>query len=94
MSDTGPISADVPSAIEIAFPIEFFIFDRVPVSLAASTQSRERWKETVRNSARMAIDPSSWATDQPISITILYFPDGPMKGDIDNIVKNIIDRDE
>lgn len=91
MSETGIKSEDERSGIEHAFPIEFIIVDQVPVSLSGSPQSKERWQRTVRSSAQMAIDPSNWATDQPVTVTIFYFLDGPMKGDIDNIVKNILD---
>jgi len=84
-------SAEDRSGVEHAFPIEFFITDRVPVSLAGSARSKERWQETIRDSALMAIESGSWATDQPVTVTIFYFADGPMKGDIDNIVKLILD---
>jgi crossover junction endodeoxyribonuclease RusA len=90
MRDTSLVG-DEPNGLEPTFPIEFFIVDQVPVSLSGSSRSRDRWKENVANSARMAIIPGSWATDKPISVTIFYFPDGHMQGDIDNIVKHILD---
>lgn len=76
---------------ELVFPIEFFVVDQVPVSLSASPASKERWKATIAGSARMAISPRPWIPGQPVSVTILYFPDGRMRGDIDNIVKPILD---
>ena len=80
-----------PSGLELTFPIEFFIVDQVPVSISGSERSRDRWQESVRNSARMAIGADCWATDQPIVVTIFYFPDGQMRGDVDNIVSHILD---
>lgn len=92
MSDSVPnLDNNEPTGFELSFPIEFFIVDQVPISLSGGGKSRDRWKESVANSARMAIGLDSWATDQPVSVTIFYFPDGHMKGDVDNIVKHILD---
>ncbi|MDP3896471.1 MAG: RusA family crossover junction endodeoxyribonuclease, partial [Mesorhizobium sp.] len=33
----------------------------------------------------------SWLDERPLSATIYYFPVAPMEGDIDNIVKPILD---
>jgi hypothetical protein len=85
------LDGDEPTGFELSFPIEFFIVDQVPVSLAGSARSKDRWKQSVANSARMAIGIDTWATDQPLAVTIFYFPDGHMQGDIDNIVKPILD---
>jgi crossover junction endodeoxyribonuclease RusA len=74
-----------------SFPIEFFIVDQIPVSLQGSPESKARWKSSVEFSARMVINLDSWATLEPVAVTIFYFPDGPMVGDLDNIVKVILD---
>jgi crossover junction endodeoxyribonuclease RusA len=92
MSDAVPkLGGSATTGLEASFPIEFFIVDQVPVSSAASAHSRDRWKESVASSARMAVEQGCWLSDQPLSITIFYFPDGRMRGDIDNIVKHILD---
>jgi Holliday junction resolvase RusA-like endonuclease len=61
------------------------------LSLQASSASKDAWKEQIRGVVDETIDPAGWATESPISVTIFYFPDGPMNGDIDNIVKPILD---
>jgi crossover junction endodeoxyribonuclease RusA len=81
---------DVADEIESRFPIEFQV-EGVPLSLQASPASRDAWKQEVRVVIDQTIDPSGWATESPVLVTIFYFPDGPMTGDIDNIVKPILD---
>jgi len=89
--DSNPIeSLDIADDLEPRFPIEFKI-EAVPLSLQASSSSREAWKAQIRAVVDETIDPAGWATDSPVSVTIFYFPDGPMTGDIDNIVKPILD---
>lgn len=81
---------DVTGDVELQFPVELLIA-AVPLSLQASPTSREAWKELTRTVVNETINPGGWATESPVSVTILYFPDGPMTGDIDNIVKPILD---
>jgi crossover junction endodeoxyribonuclease RusA len=77
--------------VEIEFPIEFLV-EGTPVSLQSkSAQHREDWKETVKKSSFRAIPSPHFATDDRLGITIFYFPEGQMQGDIDNIVKPILD---
>jgi crossover junction endodeoxyribonuclease RusA len=83
-------SLDVADDMEPRFPFEFQI-EAVPLSLAASAKSREAWKDEIREVVDETVDPSGWATESPVSVTIFYFPGGPMNGDIDNIVKPILD---
>ncbi|WP_407521206.1 RusA family crossover junction endodeoxyribonuclease [Methylobacterium oryzisoli] len=75
------------------YPLEFFVA-ATPRSLQASSRSRERWKTIVRDAARDRIhetDGLGFLDDRPVSLTIHYFPDAAMQGDIDNIVKPIMD---
>ena len=76
--------------IELKFPIEFLV-EGIPLSLQASGQSKDAWKEEIRTAFGLVIPAHSWATESPVSVTIFYFPDGRMIGDIDNIIKPIID---
>lgn len=39
----------------------------------------------------MVLPDGHFATDEPLAITLFYFPDSEMQGDIDNIVKPILD---
>lgn len=78
---------------ETLYPLEFFV-PETPVSQQASAVSKQRWKTTVRNAARLRVretDELGWLDDRLLALTIYYFPVAEMKGDIDNIVKPIMD---
>lgn len=77
-------------SVEIDFPVEFVV-EGVPLSLGASTESRERWKARVAAAASETMPEGHWASQSPIRVTICYFPDGRMVGDLDNILKPILD---
>ena len=91
-SKTEPAKTeDEPSeSVEIAFPLELSV-EGVPLSLQASPDSKREWKAVVANKARSSLQEGAWLTEAPVSVTIFYFPDGPMIGDVDNIVKPILD---
>lgn len=75
------------------FPVEFIVTG-TPVSHQGSSRGLAAWKERVRVAAQTRIrDTSEWAwlDDRPVSVTILYFLPTPMTGDVDNIVKPILD---
>lgn len=76
--------------IELKFPVELKI-EATPLSLQASPESKRKWQQQVKDTARAAAGPSTWATESPVFVTIFYFPDGRMQGDVDNIVKPILD---
>ncbi|PZA10307.1 RusA family crossover junction endodeoxyribonuclease [Rhodopseudomonas palustris] len=77
--------------MEIAFPIEFIVAD-TPVSLQAKRrQSLDQWKRQVISASRVALPEGHFATARPISAMLFYFPPTEMPGDIDNIVKPILD---
>ena len=50
-----------------------------------------KWKERVKAASTGVISQPHFASESPISVTLCYFPDEPMQGDIDNIVKPILD---
>jgi crossover junction endodeoxyribonuclease RusA len=88
LSDT-PLESDK----RLPFPIEFIVRG-TPRSLQ-SKNGAAKWKQTVASAARARanalrdlyyLDPGG-----VLSATIFYFPLAPMEGDIDNIVKLIID---
>lgn len=82
--------SDSLDEVELRFPIEIAI-EAVPLSLQASARSRQDWKNKIQEVLRARIGGGKWATESPVSVTIFYFPDGRMIGDIDNIVKPILD---
>lgn len=75
------------------FPLEFHVVG-TPLSLQASNASKEKWKRTVAMTARQRAELTTelvWLEEAPVAVTIFYFPIAPMAGDIDNIVKPILD---
>ncbi len=78
-------------SVEITFPLEFVV-PGTPVSLQAKRpQSRIAWKDRIKLASRSSLPEGHYSTDAPVSVTLFYFPDAEMEGDIDNIVKPILD---
>ena len=77
--------------MEIAFPLEFVV-EGTPVSAQAKRpETRNEWKDRVRAASRSTLPDGHWAFAGRIAITLFYFPAGPMEGDVDNIVKFVLD---
>jgi crossover junction endodeoxyribonuclease RusA len=76
--------------VEIEFPIEFIV-QGTPVSLASRSEARDAWKARVRTASLTAIPAPHFTSEDRIAVTLFYFPAGPMQGDVDNIVKAILD---
>ena len=77
--------------MEIEFPIEFLVYG-TPVSLQAKRpESRVEWKERIRDASKAVIPDFHFATDDRMSVTLFFLPEEPMEGDLDNIVKPILD---
>lgn len=76
---------------EIDFPIEFLV-DGTPVSAnSGNGVRRAEWKDHVQESCRKVLPDQHVCAEGRFSVTILHFPDAPMEGDVDNIVKLILD---
>jgi crossover junction endodeoxyribonuclease RusA len=77
--------------MEIAFPIEFLV-NGTPVSLSSqNSNAKEQWKNRVKVSSSRALPTPHFASGERLAVTIYYFPAEPMQGDVDNIVKLILD---
>lgn len=77
--------------MEIGFPLEFIV-EGVPVSAQAKrAASLTAWKAKVLGSAMSGLPAGHWATLRPVAVAILDFPDAAPAGDLDNIVKPILD---
>lgn len=73
------------------FPVEFIV-QGTPVSFQADrAESKLEWKERVKNASSSVLPEGHWATKDRIAVTMFYFPDEPMEGDLDNIIKLILD---
>ena len=71
-------------------PLEFVIHG-IAVSLQGSASARAQWIEHVRETARQARGVERWALGARLAVTLFYFPAVEMQGDLDNIVKPILD---
>ena len=75
---------------ELTFPIEF-VMNATPRSSQASASSLQRWRTAVAEAAKAVLPDWVWLDDRAIAVTVFYFPPAAMQGDIDNIVKPILD---
>ncbi len=79
---------------KILYPFEV-VMQGTPVALQSKTAtSREAWRERVKDAARMRQLETyelGFLDDRAVAVTIYYFPSAPMEGDVDNIVKLILD---
>lgn len=77
--------------MEPDFPFEFIVMG-TPVSLQrVNTKAKQEWKELVRASIEPELPDMHFATDQRLAVTMYYYPEDRMTGDVDNIVKLILD---
>jgi Holliday junction resolvase RusA-like endonuclease len=79
---------------ETLFPFEV-VLQGTPVSRQSTNQARRQaWKEQVTAAARqrqLETYQLGLLDDRALAATIYYFPSAPMEGDVDNIVKLIVD---
>jgi crossover junction endodeoxyribonuclease RusA len=79
------------TTMEIEFPIEFLV-QGTPVSQQGKlAKSKDEWKARVRTASSATIPVPHFASEDRIAITLYYLPSEQMQGDIDNIVKPILD---
>jgi crossover junction endodeoxyribonuclease RusA len=82
-----------PDPTSIPFPLEIVV-EGTPVSAQGSPSARDAWKRLVSEEAKRRLQELTdwyWLEERPLSVTIFYFAEAPMEGDIDNIVKPILD---
>lgn len=86
--------SDADDGFSLSFPIEFIVMATPRSHQSANNKAKEAWKARVGQAAKSRIEESQafWLLDaRPLSATIFYFLPAPMQGDVDNIVKLIID---
>ncbi len=80
--------------IGLPFPIEFVIRDTPLSHQSHNSKGKERWKQKVGEIAGThvkALKEFYFIDQRPLALTIFYFPPTAMGGDLDNIVKLIVD---
>jgi crossover junction endodeoxyribonuclease RusA len=78
-------------SVEIEFPFEFVIEGTAVSFQAKRRASLEQWKARVIEASRSRLPEGHFASRDALAITLYYFPNAEMQGDIDNIVKPILD---
>jgi Holliday junction resolvase RusA-like endonuclease len=75
----------------IEFPIEFVV-QGTPVSLQAKRKkSLDEWKQRVKDASSKVIPTPHFVSEDRVALTLYYLPPDAMQGDVDNIVKPILD---
>ena len=77
--------------MEIQFPIEFLVYGTPVSAQAKEAASRNGWKARVREASLVAIPQPHFVSNKGLAVTMYYFPDEAMEGDVDNIVKLVLD---
>lgn len=88
MSDL-PLEPD----ISLPFPIEFVIRDTPRSHQSPNAKAKELWKRKVREIADAHVKTLRefcFIDQRPLAATIFYFPPVEMDGDLDNIVKLVV----
>jgi crossover junction endodeoxyribonuclease RusA len=79
---------------ETLYPLEV-VLQGTPVSLQSPKPTRrEAWKDRVAGATcdrQRETYELGFLDDRALAVTIYYFPNAPMDGDVDNIVKLILD---
>lgn len=91
-----PALSDVSLEPEVSlpFPIEFLIRDTPRSHQSPNTKGKELWKRKVGATADAHVKTLRdffFIDHRSLAATIFYFPPTEMQGDVDNIVKLIID---
>jgi Holliday junction resolvase RusA-like endonuclease len=77
--------------LEPDFPIEFIVYGTPVSHQRENAHAREEWKELVRSACMPCLPEMHFATDRPLAVTLFYYPEDRMVGDLDNIVKLTLD---
>ncbi len=80
--------------VSLPFPIEFVIRDTPRSHQSPNAKGRDLWKRKVGETANAHVKTLRdffFIDHRPLAATIFYFPPTAMPGDVDNIVKLIVD---
>ncbi|MEM1048278.1 MAG: RusA family crossover junction endodeoxyribonuclease [Pseudomonadota bacterium] len=73
-------------------PLEFYVVGTPVSHQSSNVTAKQEWKNTVLIAATSSIEGGSWSfQEKRLAITLFYFPQSPMAGDIDNIIKLTLD---
>lgn len=72
-------------------PFEFVVNGTAVSHQAKKPESREQWRQRIRDAARQLLPEGHFALEEPVAVTIYFFPQAEMQADIDNCTKPILD---
>ena len=72
-------------------PFEFLVNGTAVSHQAKRPESREQWRQRIRDAARQLLPEGHFALEEPVAVTIYFFPQAEMQADIDNCTKPILD---
>lgn len=78
-------------SVEIDFPLEFIVRGTPVSQQVKRAASRTAWKERVKRASGAVLPEGHFTSDRPMAVTLFYFPGTEMPGDIDNIIKPVLD---
>jgi len=81
--------------LEPQFPLEFLV-EGTPVHFQGGggrgkKKAADQWKQRVREASNAVLPEGHFATSRRLAVTLYYFPAVEMQGDVDNIIKYILD---
>jgi Holliday junction resolvase RusA-like endonuclease len=77
--------------MELEFPIEFTVLGRPISSQSQNAKSKALWRERIKAASTAAIPQPHFVSDHRIAVTLYYLPERRVHGDVDNIVKLVLD---
>jgi crossover junction endodeoxyribonuclease RusA len=77
--------------LEPHFPFEFIVPGTPVLFQRNNSTAKQEWKALVRLSSVARLPEMHFATDQKLAVTLYYYPQDQMEGDVDNIVKLTLD---
>lgn len=78
------------SILAVPLPLEVILL-RKPVSFQGSPGGKRLWQEAIRHEVRAKEPEGCYAHEGDLAVSIYYFATDRLPGDIDNIVKPILD---
>ena len=72
-------------------PLEFVVYGTAVSHWARKPASRERWQQKVRDAAKVVLPEGHFTLENPVAVTIYFFPQAEMQADIDNCAKPVLD---
>ena len=72
-------------------PFEFVVHGTAVSHQAKRSKSKSQWRQRIRDEARKALPDGHFALEEPVMVTIYFFPQAEMQADIDNCAKPILD---